>query len=138
VTVFNIVARPGAFTTPPSAGRRGTPPPPWPDKLDGVAPGRRYEVEAREREFNGRAIKSITKIVPAAFPAPTAAPVEASGASRSHLSPPASGEAEYVGRVMAAFIIKGDITGAHIAKTTARLREIWREADPTAHSDKKG
>jgi hypothetical protein len=54
----------------------------------------------------------------------------------SQASPP--GEAEYVGRVLTALIAKGEIGANHIAKTTARLREVWRETDPSTHSDKKG
>jgi hypothetical protein len=42
----------------------------------------------------------------------------------SQASPP--GEAEYVGRVLTALIAKGEIGANHIAKTTARLREVSR------------
>jgi hypothetical protein len=54
----------------------------------------------------------------------------------SQASPP--GEAEYVGRVVAALVAKGEIGASQVAKTTARLREIWRETDPATHSDNKG
>ena len=93
----------------------------WPDKLDGVAVGRRYEVEVKDREFNGRTFRSIAKIAPAPEVASTngaAAPVTASPA----------GEAEYVGRVLAALIAAGSVDKQSIAAATAWLRKTWREA----------
>jgi hypothetical protein len=45
------------------------------------------------------------------------------------------GEAEYVSRTIAALIIKGEIGASKIAKTTARLRQIWRESNPGEERD---
>jgi hypothetical protein len=95
----------------------------WPEKLVGVDVGRRYEIEATDREFNGHTFKSIKSIVPVAEPP---------SGKVGHISSQASldlGEAEFVGRTIAALIIKGEIGASQIAKTTARLREIWRETD---------
>jgi len=92
----------------------------WPDKLGGVAVGRHYEVEVREREFNGRTIRSISKIAPAPN-AVAAVPAAAATAS------PNTGEAEYVGRVLAALIAAGMIDKQQIAAATAWLRKVWRE-----------
>jgi hypothetical protein len=100
----------------------------WPDKLAGVAAGKRYDVETTSREFNGRTFKSIKTITPLREePQP---PMSAKLPTLD--TSPAAGEAEYVGRVLAALIIKGEINGAQIANTTARLRKIWREADLAA------
>ena len=92
----------------------------WPDKLGGVAVGRRYEVELRERDYNGRVIRSIAKIAPVAQAA-AAAPAATATA------PPTTGEAEYVGRVLAALIAAGTIDKQSIAAATAWLRKVWRE-----------
>jgi hypothetical protein len=94
----------------------------WPDKLAGVEIGKSYEVETREREFNGRTIRSIEKISPAKNTA-TPAPIPNSQAS------PYPGGAEFVGRTIAALIIRGEIGASQVAKTTARLRQIWRDSD---------
>jgi hypothetical protein len=94
----------------------------WPDKLAGVVPGERCEVDIKERQYNERTIRSITKIVPAAPPA-----TDINGPEVSY-----PGEAEFVGRVLGALIIKSEIGANHIAKTTTRLRQIWRLTDPAA------
>ena len=95
----------------------------WPDKLDGFTVGRSYMVEIREREYQGRTISSITKIAPAPqvlAPAPTiAAPAS-----------PSTGEAQYVGRVIAALIAKGDLDKNGIAAATHWLRQLWRQNEP--------
>jgi hypothetical protein len=93
----------------------------WPDKLDGVAVGQRYEVDIKERQYNERVIKSIQKIMPAASPV----------AANSKRASPSPGEAEFAGRTIAALIIKGEISGNHIAKTTARRARSRRQTDPT-------
>lgn len=38
----------------------------WPDKLGLLRPGRRYRVEYKERQFEGRTFRTITKVDPAA------------------------------------------------------------------------
>jgi hypothetical protein len=95
----------------------------WPDKLAGVAAGKRYDIEVSERQFNERTIKSIKKITPLN----EQPQLPLSGASQSHLAPPQAGEAEYVGRVIAALITKGEITANQIPAFTMRLREVWRQ-----------
>jgi hypothetical protein len=95
----------------------------WPDKLSGVTPGRRYEVETGEREFNGCTIKKITKIAPAKDAEPPSGKV----GNISPLAAPSSGEAEYVGRVLAALIAKGEVTVNQVPAYTMRLREVWRQ-----------
>lgn len=95
----------------------------WPDKLEGVQVGRRYEIETRSREYEGRTILSITRITPAAA-------TTNNRLSDSTRSPPASaaaGEAEYVGRVLSALIAKGEVNKAQIATATHWLRSLWRE-----------
>jgi len=94
----------------------------WPDKLDGVAVGQRYEVEVKDREFNGRTFRSIAKIAPAAK-AEAPAPAATSAAAAA-----TAGEAEYVGRVLAALIAAGAVDKQSIAAATAWLRKTWREA----------
>jgi|SRR5215475_832225 len=99
----------------------------WPDRLDKVQVGQRYEVETREREFNGRTIRSIEKISPA-----SSASVGKSetyrrevGNMSSQASP--SGEAQFVGRVLAALIAKGEVEKSQIAAATEWLRKVWRD-----------
>jgi hypothetical protein len=94
----------------------------WPDKLDGVAVGRRYEVEIKDREFNGRTFKSIAKIAPAAGAA-AAVPTATAPAAAA-----LAGEAEYVGRVLAALIVAGAIEKQSIPAATAWLRKAWRDS----------
>jgi hypothetical protein len=95
----------------------------WPDKLAGVAAGKRYDVEVTERQFNERTIKSIKKITPLN----EQPELPLSGVNGSHLAPAHAGEAEYVGRVLAALIAKGEITTNQIPAFTMRLREVWRQ-----------
>lgn len=93
----------------------------WPEKLDGIKVGNRYQIEIKERDYNGRTFKSIKSIAPAPAAASTAAEPRPQGAA------PACGEAEYVGRVVAALIAKGDLDKAKIPEATAWLRKLWRE-----------
>jgi hypothetical protein len=93
----------------------------WPDKLDGVTVGRSYMVEIREREYQGRTISSITKIAPTPQVPAARAPTTAAPAS------PSTGEAQYVGLVLAALIAKGEVEKTSIAAATQWLRRMWRE-----------
>src|SRR5262249_8123546 len=96
----------------------------WPDKLDGVTVGRSYMVEIREREYQGRTISSITKIAPA--PQVPAAPAPTTAAPAS----PSTGEAQYVGLVLAALIANGGVEKTQIAAATHWLRQLWRQNEP--------
>lgn len=90
----------------------------WPDKLAGVEVGKKYEIETKEREYQGRTIVSIQKIKPARTATITLTETkEASSGS--------PGEAEYVGHVLAALILKGQIEKNQIATATAWLRKLW-------------
>src|SRR5215475_4167167 len=75
----------------------------WPEKLEGVTPGKRYEVEITERQYNGRTFKSVAKITPAREEVVPNGNTQASpkGTDSSPRSA-TGGEAEYVGRVLAA------------------------------------
>jgi hypothetical protein len=96
----------------------------WPDKLAGVAPGRRYDVEIAERQYNERTIKSIRKITPLAEK-PKSQPSTGEIPQLNRENHP--GEAEYVGRVLAALIAKGEVTVNQVPAYTMRLREVWRQ-----------
>jgi|SRR5215475_12448127 len=93
----------------------------WPEKLAGVDVGKRYEVETTQREYNGRTFKSIKSIVPAAE---ESTPVQKNRGVEN--DPTVCGEAEYVGRVIAALIASGGIDKTQIATATRWLRNIWR------------
>jgi hypothetical protein len=94
----------------------------WPDKVAGFAAGKRYDIEITERQFNERTIKSIKKITPIREE-PQSPPMS----EKFPTLAASSGEAEYVGRVLVALIIKGEITAAQIPAFTGRLREVWRQ-----------
>lgn len=96
-----------------------------PEKLAGIQVGQTYEVEIQDRVWNDRTIRKITKIAPAASQPSAASSSPACGGG-------APGEAEYVGRVLAAFILKGEFQTHQMQAFTARLRKIWRETDPEA------
>lgn len=94
----------------------------WPDKMNTIVVGRSYEVELREREYNGRTITSVAKIAPAdGAPASDPRPINRSENGS------AAGEAEYVGRVLAALIEAGQIDKQSIAAATSWLRKVWKE-----------
>jgi hypothetical protein len=96
----------------------------WPDKLNGATVGKRYDAEIDTHDYGGRTFKKITKLTPLReeptppmsekFPTLAASPV---------------GEVEYVGRVLAALIIKGEVTVNQVPAYTMRLREVWRQSD---------
>lgn len=96
-----------------------------PDKLDGIQVGKAYEVETRERDWQGRTIRSITTIAPATVngTAVNGAPAAIASTQAS----PHPGEAEYVGRVLAALIAKGEVDKDKIAAATGWLRKLWRQ-----------
>lgn len=97
----------------------------WPDKLGRIVIGERYQIETKERDYNGRTIVSITKIepAPAASPPPGTSPA----------APPAGtnplGEAEYVGHVLAALITAGQIDKEKLSTATHWLRQVWRQTE---------
>src|SRR5215471_10254567 len=94
----------------------------WPDKLAGVEVGKKYEIETREREYQGRTIVWIQKITPARIARISLE--EPQGASSG--SP---GEAEFVGHVLAALITKGEVEKAQIAVASDWLRKVWRQSE---------
>ena len=99
----------------------------WPDKLPGDAVGKHYEIEVKEREYSGRTIKSIAKITPAAAPDGKSESYRREVGNITTLAASSSGEAEFVGRVLAALIIKGEVTASQVPAYTMRLREVWRQ-----------
>jgi hypothetical protein len=99
----------------------------WPDKLAGIAVGKRYDVEIAERQYNGRTIKSIQKITPAPAPDGKSETYRHEAGNLSSHASLSSGEAEYIGRVLAALIMKGEVTVNQVPAYTMRLREVWRQ-----------
>jgi hypothetical protein len=104
----------------------------WPEQLANLRVGGRYEVEVEAREYNGRTFEKIIKVRPvngaAAHPA-------GNGAIKTnvHAAAPAApaaldGEAEFVGRVLSAFILNGDVTPhmQRVLDATRMLREVRR------------
>jgi biotin carboxyl carrier protein len=106
----------------------------WPDKLETFKINQAYEVVTQDRQYNGKTIRKITKVTPVngAAAAPVA-PAPAAPASNS--APISTGEAEFVGRVIHALILKGEIMPKEVAAYTRRLREVWRESEPRAYSE---
>src|SRR5262249_49010740 len=91
----------------------------WPEKLAGIHVGRRYEVDVEDREYNGRAIRKITKATPVNGAANGKAPASTATA--------AAGEPECVARVLAALITSGQVAGDKQSLWTATqmLRQLW-------------
>jgi hypothetical protein len=102
----------------------------WPEKLAGLHVGARYDVDVDEREYNGRTIKKITKATPAtngaAKPNGSAAP-----------APVTSGEPEFVARVLAALILKGEVVNnkRQLFDATQMLRGLWGATFGGQHSN---
>jgi hypothetical protein len=67
----------------------------WPDKLAGVAAGRRYDIEVSERQYHERTIRSIKKITPIRDESEQPGSRPSTGEIPQLNAP---GEAEYVGR----------------------------------------
>jgi hypothetical protein len=78
----------------------------WPDKMGGLQEGGRYEVEIKEREWNSRTIRQITKATPVAAANGNARTVPISTPSPI---PSADAEQAFVARTLAAFIAAGKI-----------------------------
>jgi hypothetical protein len=95
-----------------------------PEKLAGIEIGKSYDVEVQNREWNGRTIRKITKVEPTVSQSCQSPSPSNGGGS--------SGEGEFAGHVVSALILKGEITMKQIASHTARLRQVWRETDPSA------
>lgn len=111
----------------------------WPDKLGRIHVGGRYEIETRDREWEGRTYVSIVKIEPAAEP-PPARPSTGEIPQLNAAKPPSphAGEAEYVGRVLAALIAAGQVDLRSLVETTQWLRMAWRTeplTEPTPADD---
>lgn len=101
-----------------------------PEKLAVVRIGMRYDVETQDREWNGRTIRKITKATPAGT-APSAAFARQTAPAASLAVAGTSGEAEFVGRVLAALILKGEVvnTKKGLADATLMLRGLWKYAE---------
>jgi hypothetical protein len=99
----------------------------WPDKLNGAAVGKRYDAEIDTHDHGGRTFKKITKLTPLReeLELPLSRPSTEEIPQSNRRNTP--GEAEYVGRVIAALIIKGEITVNQVPAYTMRLREVWRQ-----------
>ena len=93
----------------------------WPEKLAGLHVGARYDVDVDEREYQGRTIKKITK----ATPANGAAKPAGSGSTAHALV--TNGEPEFVARVLAALILKGEVLNnkRQLFDATQMLRGLW-------------
>jgi hypothetical protein len=88
----------------------------YPEKLAGFTIGKRYDVDIKEREFNGTTFRTIVRFAPVTNG--TAGNGRA-GVRAPELGPPANGsaahgdpqaEAEFVGRALAALINVGAVT----------------------------
>jgi hypothetical protein len=95
----------------------------WPEKLASLQVGARYDVDVAERDYNGRTIRKITKAT--AAPANGVAHHDGDGqvARRSN----APGESEFVARVLAALILKGEVANnkRQLFEATEMLRGLW-------------
>jgi hypothetical protein len=113
----------------------------WPNLLRTIQVGKRYEVET---STNDRGYTSITKAEPINGVTPNGKGVahptaNGNGAAKTngHASAPAApagivGEAEFVGRAIHAFILKGDVTNnrREVLDVVEMLREVWRTTSP--------
>jgi hypothetical protein len=93
-----------------------------PEKLADVRVGSKYDVDVAEREYQGRTIRKITK---ATLANGAAVPSGANGHSTS--LPTAGGEPEFVGTVLAALIMKGEVANnkRQLFDATQMLRGLW-------------
>lgn len=98
----------------------------WPDKMNGLAEGGRYEIEIREREWNSRTIRQITKakevMQTATTNTRTTDPRPQSSATAG-----ADQEVAFVTSVLNAFIAAGHVKpeARELASTTTLLRMLW-------------
>lgn len=98
----------------------------WPEMLGSVKIGCRYNVEVKDRVFQGRTYQSITKATPYAESngAMTAA-VQARTNGNGHLDPDA--ERIFVQGIVQAYIKSGRCANpAELTQTINTLREVWR------------
>jgi hypothetical protein len=77
----------------------------WPDKMNGLQEGGRYEVEVEEREWNSRTIRKIVN----AKPAPAAGNGAATHGAGARMVAPIEAEQAFVARTLAAFIAAGKV-----------------------------
>ncbi len=104
----------------------------WPDKMAGLTEGNRYEVEIREREWNSRTIRQITKAKevmqtetrrnsdPVRLQTPDAGPQSSATAG-------ADQEVAFVTSALNAFIAAGKINldARELIQATTTLRMLW-------------
>jgi hypothetical protein len=101
----------------------------WPEMLANLRIGGRYEVEVEAREYNGRTFEKIVKAMPANGAAHTNGAASANGNTVTPAGASTTdGEAEFVGRALAAFILKGEVPMhmQRVLDATLMLREVWR------------
>jgi|GEM_PF-2206027 hypothetical protein len=93
----------------------------WPEKLAAIQVGRTYEITVAEREFNGRTIRKITQARPAGVNGATA-PAAGGGFAAG-----AAAESEFVGRILAALILKGEVryVKRELYDAAILLRNLW-------------
>jgi hypothetical protein len=90
----------------------------WPNLMKSIQVGKRYDVETSTNE---RGYTSITKATPA-----TDAPAQESSSGQTGRSDVAD-EAEFVGKALAALIMKGDViyTKKSLYEATLLLRDLY-------------
>jgi hypothetical protein len=104
----------------------------WPENLASIRVGGRYEIEVADREYNGRTFRKITKATPVNGAAPTNGHANGTAKPATNGSAPpgpstTDGEAEFVGRVLHALILKGEVayTKKQLYDATELLRGLW-------------
>jgi hypothetical protein len=117
----------------------------WPEKLAAIHVGAKYEIEVKDREFRGRIYRKIVKFAlvngddngiggTGARPANGNGAAKANGHAGAPAAPPSpDGEGEFVGRALAALILKGEVGyhEGHLTNATAMLRRAWRASAPS-------
>jgi len=103
----------------------------WPEKLVDLKAGAKYEVDVAERDYNGRTIRKITK----ATPANGAAKPVPNGHATTATTP--DGEADFVGTVLAALVMKGEVANnkRQLFEATNMLRGLWGATFGGQHSN---
>jgi hypothetical protein len=102
----------------------------WPEKLADLHAGARYEIDVEERDYNGRTIRKITKATPVNG---TAKPAN----GHTTVTTTANGEPEFVAKVLAALIMKGEVQNnkRQLFEATQMLRGLWGATFGGQHSN---
>lgn len=95
----------------------------WPDKMNGLTEGGRYEVEIREREWNSRTIRQITK----AKPAETVQAANGNARTIPIATVAPDAELAFVSSALNAFIAAGKVNldARELIQATTTLRMLW-------------